>query len=251
MKQLLIRADDLGFSEATNYGIFKTVKDGIIRSVGLMPNMPYAQMGYDLIRDMDVCIGQHTNICVGRPLTDPKKIPSLVGENGEFKSSKEYRTAKEDFVNLDEVILEIEAQYERFLKITGQKPHYFEGHAVASRNFFRGLEIVAERHGLHYLPFDSIADTIPFGKAALHMCMDSMKPGYDPYDSLVKCMEGAGENVVEMFVCHPGYLDAYILEKSSLTIPRVLEVEMCCSERTKKYLKENEIRLVTYDDLVG
>ena len=50
MKQLLIRADDLGFSEATNYGIYKTVKDGIIRSVGLMPNMPYAQMGYDLIR---------------------------------------------------------------------------------------------------------------------------------------------------------------------------------------------------------
>ena len=49
MKQLLIRADDLGFSEATNYGIFKTVKDGIIRSVGLMPNMPSAQMGYDLI----------------------------------------------------------------------------------------------------------------------------------------------------------------------------------------------------------
>lgn len=57
--------------------------------------------------------------------------------------------------------------------------------------------------------------------------------------------------MVEMFVCHPGYLDAYILEKSSLTMPRVLEVEMCCSERTKKYLKENEIRLVTYDDLVG
>ena len=65
MKKLLIRADDLGFSEGTNYGIAKSVKDGIIRSVGLMPNMPAAQHGFELIRDCDVCLGQHTNICVG------------------------------------------------------------------------------------------------------------------------------------------------------------------------------------------
>lgn len=249
MKRLLIRADDLGFSEGTNYGIAKTVKEGIIRSVGLMPNMPAARMGYDLIRDLNVCIGQHTNICVGKPLTDPEKIPSLVGADGEFKPSTAYRSAKEDFVDLDEVLLEIEAQYECFLEITGEKPHYFEGHAVASRNFFRGLEIVAERHGLHYLPFNPAADTIPFGKASLHMYMDSMKPGYDPYESLVKCMDAAKDDVVEMFVCHPGYVDGYILKKSSLTIPRALEVDMCCSGETKRYLKDNEIELVTYDDL--
>ena len=110
MKRLLIRADDLGFSEGTNYGIAKTVNDGIIRSVGLMPNMPAAQHGFDLIKNMEICLGQHTNICVDRPLTDPKRIPSLVDENGEFKSSSIYRSAQKDFVVLDEVVLEIEAQ---------------------------------------------------------------------------------------------------------------------------------------------
>ena len=81
MKRLLIRADDLGFSEGTNYGIAKSIKDGIIRNVGLMPNMPAAQHGYDLIKDENVCLGQHTNICVGKPLTDSALIPSITGNS--------------------------------------------------------------------------------------------------------------------------------------------------------------------------
>ena len=62
-------------------------------------------------------------------------------------------------------------------------------------------------------------------------------------------MENAHEGGVEMFVCHPGYLDAYILRKSSLTVPRAMEVEMLCSDETKKYIEEQGIELVTYDDL--
>ena len=52
-----------------------------------------------------------------------------------------------------------------------------------------------------------------------------------------------------MFVCHPGYLDAYLLRKSSLLEPRTLEVEMCTSDEVKAWLKENQISVVTYDDL--
>lgn len=249
MKRLLIRADDLGFSEGTNYGIAKSVKNGIIRSVGLMPNMPAAQHGFDLMRNENVCLGQHTNICVGKPLTDPALIPSITGEDGEFRPSTAYRAAKEDFVDLDEVILEIEAQYQRFKEITGREPAYFEGHAVASANFFKGLAIVAKRHGLDYLAMSFDGSPIRFGKADLYMYMDSMKPDYDPFASLVKCMENAHEGGVEMFVCHPGYLDAYILKKSSLTVPRAMEVEMLCSDETKRFIEGQEIELVTYDDL--
>lgn len=45
MKKLIIRADDLGYSEAVNRGIEKTVREGVVRSVGLMPNMPTAASG--------------------------------------------------------------------------------------------------------------------------------------------------------------------------------------------------------------
>jgi len=34
MKRILIRADDLGYSEGVNYSIAKSVKDGTIKNVG-------------------------------------------------------------------------------------------------------------------------------------------------------------------------------------------------------------------------
>ena len=37
--KILIRADDVGYSRAVNYGIADSVWNGIIRSVGIMPNM--------------------------------------------------------------------------------------------------------------------------------------------------------------------------------------------------------------------
>ena len=65
MKKILIRADDLGYSEGINYGIAKSVREGIIKSVGIMTNMPAAEQGLKLLADIDVCYGQHTNICIG------------------------------------------------------------------------------------------------------------------------------------------------------------------------------------------
>ena len=41
--KLIMRADDLGFSDGVNCGILKSVKDGLITSVGLMPNMQEAK----------------------------------------------------------------------------------------------------------------------------------------------------------------------------------------------------------------
>ena len=72
MKKIMVRADDLGFSKAINYGIYETVKNGVIRNIGLMVNMPDSLHGYELVKDYDICLGQHTNVCVGKPICDPK-----------------------------------------------------------------------------------------------------------------------------------------------------------------------------------
>ena len=85
--KLILRADDLGISEGVNYGILKAIQDGVISCVGLMPNMESAKHGYQLIKDLDICLGQHTNICLGKPVCSPELSPSLVKENGEFYSS--------------------------------------------------------------------------------------------------------------------------------------------------------------------
>ncbi|WP_019912957.1 ChbG/HpnK family deacetylase [Paenibacillus sp. HW567] len=248
MKKLLARADDLGYSEGVNYGIAKSVLEGIIGSVGVMTNMPTVEHGLSLLKGTKVCLGQHTNICIGKPLTDPSRIKSLINENGEFKSSKEYREAKEDFVVLDEVILEIEAQYKKFIELTGHKPRYFEGHAVASKNFFRGLEIVSGKYGLKYSPF-SLEGSIKINNKQVKVSMDSMKPDYEPFEALKKGLADTDNYDYIMFICHPGYLDGYILKNSSLTIPRPLEVDMLCDLHTRAWLKQSSVELITYDDL--
>lgn len=247
---MLIRADDLGFSEGINCGIARSVKSGLVRSVGIMTNMPTAEEGVEMLKGTEVCFGQHTNICAGRPLTDPKKIPSLVQSNGEFRPSKEYRAAyKEgkDFVNLDEVVLEIEAQYQQFKKLTGEEPHYFEGHAVASKNFFKGLKIVAERHDLPLLEFS--LEPFAFRGHRMRTQMKSMDPDYDPEKFIREVADHCEDDFVDMVVCHPGYLDAYILKHSSLTMPRPMEVEMLCDPEVRKYIENKGIQLITYDDL--
>ncbi len=249
MRKLLVRADDLGFSEGVNYGIEKAVKEGIIRSVGVMVNMPASEHGLNLLKGEEVCFGIHTNICVGKPLTDPKLIPSICDENGNLKSSRDYRNSKEDFVVLEEVMLEIEAQYHRFVELVGHKPHYFEGHAVMSANFFKAMEMVAKKYGCDYLPL-SMSEPVQFRNSKLYFVVDSSDPNYDPFESLKNAaLKEYSDNGISMVAFHPGYLDAYILKHSSLTMPRPLEVEAACSSETKEWLENNNIQIITYDDL--
>lgn len=252
--QLIIRADDIGYSEAVNYGIEKSVKEGLIRSAGLMPNMPAAAHGLKLLEGTGICIGQHTNLCLGKPCADPKLIPSLLDENGNLKSSRTYREAwknGEEFTVLEEMVIEIEAQYLRFKELVGHEPGYFEAHAVMNRNLVRGLEIVAERYGLKYND-NAMGINGPgqIGGKSIMMCpMESMRPDYDPWQCLRNAVAGARSDMPNVFVCHPGYLDDFLLNSSTLTVNRTKEVAMLCDPAMKQWLEEQGVELITYDDV--
>jgi chitin disaccharide deacetylase len=248
MKKILIRADDLGYSEAVNYGIEKSIKNGVVKSVGIMTNMVAASHGFNLIKDYSICLGQHTNICIGKPVCNPQLIPSLVNEKDEFKSSSDYRNSEQDIVVLDEVIMEIEAQYKLFVQLTGYEPKYLDGHAIKSENFFKGLEIVAKKLNLKYsgMTFGNKPMIVGETNVYIHIAHSIEQKSIEP---LIEAVEQGHEGDCDMVITHPGYIDAYILENSSVNIPRVYEVEMLCSETAKEYLKRSDVKLVTYDDL--
>ena len=254
MKKLIIRADDIGYSEAVNYGIYKSVKDGLVRSAGLMPNMPYARHGLDLLKEFDIALGQHTNVCLGKPCADPKLIPSMLNENGEFRSSGEYREAAKngnEFLVTEEAVIEIEAQYEKFKELTGREPDYFEAHAVMSGNLNRALEIVAEKYHLplQLLRFDGRPTEFD-GKQIRILPMGSMSPDYDAYQCLKDgVLNVAKEDMPSVAVFHPGYLDDYLLNHSSLTVNRTKEVAMLCDPAMKTWLEEHDVEMVDYRDI--
>lgn len=254
MKQLLIRADDIGYSYAVNVGIARTVHEGLVRSVGVMPNMPEAARGVEWVRDADIAIGQHTNLCLGTPCADPALIPSLVDEHGQLKRSRVYREAfqrGEDFVRYDEAVLEVEAQLASFLCAVGRDPDYFEGHAVVSENLNRAIADVAAAHGYRYQPasFDPTA-TVTCGSTPVRMVMRSMEPGYDPAASIRATVEEMADGETVVFVAHPGYLDQFILNSSSLTTDRTKEVDALISPELCAWLEaQDDLALIDYRDL--
>ena len=249
MKKLMIRADDLGYCEAVNYGINRAVRDGIVRCVGVMPNMEWAEHGVRLLDGTDVIFTVHANICQGKPIADPKLIPSLVDENGFFKDKSLYREAKEDFVVLDEVLMEVEAQYLRLAELTGKKPFMVEAHAVPSNNFNRALAIVAKKYGVECLSF--VPGRGPkVGKYIFKFSMDSGNADYNPFESFKKAaMLPEAEDECAMMVLHPGYVDEYVLTTSYITTQRALEVAMASNPEVPKWCAENGVQLITYADL--
>ncbi|EOI51883.1 ChbG/HpnK family deacetylase [Enterococcus gilvus] len=257
LKKVLLRADDLGYSEAVNYGIEKTVKEGLIQSVGVMVNMSATAHGVELLKNEPIAVGQHTNICIGRPLCDPEKIPSLVDEEGNFKSSKTYREAAVDFVVFSEVMLEIEAQYQHFLELFGKRPDYFEGHAVASDNYFKAMEQFSLENELKYsgLPQGQEPNSltkdafIDVNGTKVYLSMESMQANYDPYRTFEKLLANLHEDGVDMMIFHPGYLDDYILRNSSLLIPRTAEVAFLTDSAVKNELELLGIELINYKEV--
>lgn len=256
MKQLLIRADDIGYSYAVNLGISRSIHDGLVRSAGLMPNMPEAQRGWDWVKDVDIAIGQHTNVCLGKPCADPSKIPSLLGPDGNFHSSREYRAKfkeGEELVDFDECVIEIEAQLERFRAIVGHDPDYFEAHAVMSKNLFAAIHAVAEKHGLREQPFgagDDQSQPATCGQTPVYMAMGSMAEGYRPAEYIKQVVEGMNDGDTTVVVCHPGYLDQFILHNSSLTEPRTREVDALIDPELRAWLEaQPDLKLVDYRDL--
>lgn len=252
-KRMLIRADDLGYSRGANYGIADTVWNGIVRTVGLMPNMEEAEHGVELLKGSGICLGQHTNLCFGKPVASPEKIPSLLDENGFLKSSREYRKAWHEgyeIAKLDELVIEIEAQYHRFLELTGMKPQYFEAHAIAGKNLSLALRTVADRYALPLLDGLPEKNPILFRGTDLHIILKSSQPDYNP----LKCLqEAAMKNYpgsgCAMFITHPAYLDNALMDSTSLTIPRIKETAMLTDPETRKWLTDSHISLITYNDL--
>jgi predicted glycoside hydrolase/deacetylase ChbG (UPF0249 family) len=121
---------------------------------------------------------------------------------------------------------------------------------VTSNNLYKGLEIVAERYGLRYSnmsPLDTVGTFA--GKEVAACPMGSMSPEYDPAECLRDAVKNARTDMPNIFVCHPGYLDAYLLRSSSLTVNRTKEVEMLCDPEMKKWLKEQGVELITYRDI--
>lgn len=244
--KLIVRVDDLGFSEAVNYGINKVIREGVVTAVGLMVNMPAAEMGYQLIQDSPISLGLHVTISSGSPVTSGQ-LPTLCNAEGTFFSSREINGRATDSVDLEEAITEIDGQVQRFKEMTGKKPAYMDGHAVTSPVFFKAISQVAKSRGIFDVQFsqkwqkETGISLAKWFKADAHGL-------YDPLTYLIEDQGAILNKACAMVVFHPGFLDQYVLAHSSFTTSRTLEVEALCDPILKRWMRDQQIQLCDFSD---
>ncbi len=87
VRELIISADDLGFSPAVNAAVRCGVACGRITAASLMVNMPHAEAAVREI--VAVCpnfsFGLHFTLTSGMPVSRPEDVPLLVDERGMFR----------------------------------------------------------------------------------------------------------------------------------------------------------------------
>ncbi len=266
MKKLLVQSDDFGFTFGTTDGAIHAIKNGIIGNTGLFTNMPSSAYAAERVKDLDVCLGIDINLVAGKPVTDPSLIPHLVDENGNFKSSRRvlkenpvYKTDRylyifeNDPFDYDEVLLETENQVKRFIELVGRKPEYINGHSVITPNTENAAKEIALKYGIENrssaLYFDDkYIDLAYFGDYEPSSFEEQLNMNYKDY-ILNKVLPNLSEEKISFFVGHCGYLDKDLLSLTSLTVQRINDVSMATDPEIIKYIKDNDIELITYRDI--
>lgn len=82
-KQLIINADDLGFSDGVTEGILRAHREGVVTSTTVVANMPAAERAVALLRDApELGVGVHLNVSQGPPLS--RAGARLAGPDGQM-----------------------------------------------------------------------------------------------------------------------------------------------------------------------
>ena len=130
MKNLIVNADDLGWTAGVNRGIAEAHRHGIVTSASLLANGSAFASGVEVARSTPgLGVGVHLNLSDGAPVAARELVTSLVNDAGEFEGGPEnllLRIASRGLA-LHEVEQEWEAQIEK-VRDAGIQPTHVDGH---------------------------------------------------------------------------------------------------------------------------
>lgn len=247
MKKIVINADDFGLTEAVSLGIISGHVEGVISSTSLMVNMEYAREACKLAESYPkLGLGVHLNVTVGKPISDISKIPSLVYENGIFRSGKDYNLGLVN-PNENELLIEFEAQIQNFIEFTGRNPDHINYH---HKYDFFGL-------------FPNITNFL-IGKYNVPLRLEKEHKGYT-YNFAVKHEVLMKEEINEALFCkyveeeineelveipnHAGFVDYELIKTSSLSTGRARDLYLLKNSNIKEVLRKKGYEIVNWANI--
>jgi hopanoid biosynthesis associated protein HpnK len=152
LRNLIVNADDLGWTEGVNRGIAEAHRNGIVTSASLLANGAAFRSGVELARATPgLGLGVHLNLSDGAPVAGRDLVTTLLNERGELQAKPEsllLRLARRS-VLLEEVEREWDAQI-RKVRDCGIALTHLDGHRHVHMlpGLFEIALRLAKRHGI-------------------------------------------------------------------------------------------------------
>lgn len=250
MKKLVVRADDLGYSEGVSLGILAAHRDGIVTCASVMVNMPYTKEAIRQAKQYpNLSLGLHVNVTNGKALANADKIPHLVDQNGEFISSKIRREQIKEGVTLfpeEEAYQEALAQLDRFVTLVGRLPDYIDVHVLEVEPLIKAIVRVMKTRDI---------PTSPYADENFKEAREQAMAQYEMYQTKKADVyrffteeHFSFTHEVELLVCHPGFIDYQVSITSTMLEERLLDYALVTSDEVKNYLKKQNIQLVNFNN---
>jgi len=286
VKNLIVNADDLGWTDGVNRGIVEAFHRGIVTSASLLANGAAFAAGVDVARSAPgLGVGVHLNLSDGPPVADPESVASLLNGDGEFAGGPEsllLRRARRGIV-LAEVENEWDAQIQK-VRDAGIAPTHLDGHKHVHMlpGFFEIALRLAKRHGIGAirvsLESSSLRAALAFGArrngvtlkqgvqarglkllardareqaaragiSAADYFCGIAQTGTFTREGVEQLVKSLPDGTTEL-MCHPGYADADLQKSPTrLQASRQTELQILTDTRIRNLVASLGIRLIDY-----
>ncbi|MHB1936085.1 MAG: ChbG/HpnK family deacetylase [Acidobacteriaceae bacterium] len=253
MPQVIINADDFGFTDGVTSGIVRTMCEGVVTSTTAMACASGAAARLRRwAPEIPGRIGAHLQLTTGRALSNPALIPTLCGRDGNFPTSKTSLNS----ARTGEIVLEWDEQFQ-FLRRAGIEPTHIDTHHHVHKypHVFEAFCEIARRFDV---PARALTRSMSEELRHAHIsCPDYTSIEFYgdglTSDRLLALLERAIEApdppaVIEV-MCHPGVPCEELSHLSNYVQGRRVEMEALCFPGLAKRLAERGFELVSYATL--
>jgi len=289
MRNLIVNADDLGWTPGVNRGIVDAHRKGIVTSTSLLANGEAFDDGVEASRESQgLGVGIHLNLSDGKPVAPAAQVKTLVDAHGNFSGGPETLLFRLTAKTLDtgEVEKEWNAQIEK-VKAAGIRPTHLDGHkhvqmlpglfGIALRLAKKhGIEAVRVSHeasnlrealtcgsesggillkqgvqarGLKLLARDARGMAERSGIVTADFFCGIAQTGVLTKKGVLQLLASLPEGTTEL-MCHPGYADGDLLKTATrLQNSRQTELEILTDKDVRKTIAELGIRLINYQQI--
>ncbi|NLK63299.1 MAG: ChbG/HpnK family deacetylase [Fusobacteria bacterium] len=244
--KIIINADDLGYNEEINRGIYESYTKGIVSSTTIMTNMPGFDNAVKLFKNAkDISIGIHFNLTKGVPIG--KNYIDITNKYREFKSKEEIGS----IIDLNEVIDELNLQLKKFIDSFNYLPSHIDSHHhIHTMDKFKQIFF-------NFAKKNNLPIRINSEMHKLEASLQNIKtpdvlitdffnnPSIEVFKKYINKYKNR-ESIIE-FMVHPGYVTDDLIKNSTYSYMREKELEALIEVTQTDFYKSIKNNIVNYN----